>query len=155
MIKLNPIRPDPDTLSPRKYERAIAIALGIVAGVATLEFRQTTRTWKHKPDFKIKEDDGRATVGTDDEIYNYVDQGTRPHTIRPRRAKRLRFQAGSTSKTTPGSLRAGPGGGGVTTYRRAVRHPGTKARGFSEMIAKLAQDRLAEETERQLRKAAE
>jgi hypothetical protein len=156
VIKLKPIRPAPDALSPRKYERAIETAMGIVAVTAVQEFQQTTRSWRHKPDFRIAKDgDDRVTVGTDDEIYGYVDQGTRPHVIRPRRGRFLRFQAGARAKTTPGSLSSGGGGGGVTTFRRGVNHPGTKARGFSELIARRAEGRVLDEVTRQLRKAAE
>jgi hypothetical protein len=156
MIKLKAIRPAPDALSPRKYERAIETALGIVAVTAVQEFQQTTRSWRHKPTFRIAKDgDDRVTVGTDDEVYGYVDQGTRPHVIRPRRGRFLRFQAGARAKTTPGSLSSGGGGGGVTTFRRGVNHPGTKARGFSELIARRAEGRVLDEVTRQLRKAAE
>lgn len=43
----------------------------------------------------------------------YVVNGTKPHIIRPRRAKALRFQAG-----------------GRTVYAAFVRHPGTKPNDF-------------------------
>lgn len=42
-----------------------------------------------------------------------VHEGSRPHVIRPRRAKALRFDVG-----------------GRTVYARLVRHPGTRARPF-------------------------
>ena len=42
-----------------------------------------------------------------------VHEGSRPHIIRPRRAKALRFEVG-----------------GRTVFARMVRHPGTKARPF-------------------------
>lgn len=43
----------------------------------------------------------------------YVHEGTRPHLIRPKRAKALRFNIG-----------------GRTVFARLVRHPGTRARPF-------------------------
>ena len=43
----------------------------------------------------------------------YVHEGTRPHLIRPRRAKALRFEIG-----------------GRTVFAKLVRHPGTRARPF-------------------------
>lgn len=43
----------------------------------------------------------------------YVHEGSRPHLIRPRRAKALRFQIG-----------------GRTVFARLVRHPGVRARPF-------------------------
>ena len=42
-----------------------------------------------------------------------VNDGTRPHIIRPKRAQALRFRVG-----------------GRVVYARVVRHPGTKARPF-------------------------
>lgn len=43
----------------------------------------------------------------------FVIEGTRPHLIRPRRAKALRFEVG-----------------GRVTYAKVVRHPGTRANPF-------------------------
>lgn len=56
---------------------------------------------------------GRAVVGSDLEYARFVNDGTRPHVIRPRRAQVLRFQAG-----------------GRTVYARVVNHPGTRAQPF-------------------------
>lgn len=55
----------------------------------------------------------RWTVGSDVEYAPMVNDGTRPHVIRPRRAKALRFKVG-----------------GRTVYAAVVRHPGTRARPF-------------------------
>lgn len=55
----------------------------------------------------------RWTVGSDVEYAPMVNGGTRPHIIRPRRAKALRFKVG-----------------GRTVYAKVVRHPGTRARPF-------------------------
>lgn len=46
----------------------------------------------------------------------YVDEGTKPHVIRPKNGKYLVF----------------PGRGGSTVFAREVNHPGTKADGFFE-----------------------
>lgn len=53
------------------------------------------------------------TIGSDVEYAKYVNDGTRPHIIRPRRAKALRFRVG-----------------GRIVYASVVHHPGTKARPF-------------------------
>lgn len=53
------------------------------------------------------------TVGSDVEYAAMVNDGTRPHVIRPRRAQVLRFQAG-----------------GQVVFARVVNHPGTRARPF-------------------------
>ena len=56
---------------------------------------------------------GSVTVGSDLEYAAMVNDGTRPHVIRPRNAKVLRFTVG-----------------GQVVFARVVNHPGTKARPF-------------------------
>jgi len=102
-------------------------------------YEQTTRTWRHKPDFEVLTDlganDATVLVGTDDEIYQYVDKGTRAHRIIARRAPALRFQLGFTPKTTPGVIGSGRGKRfGAMVRPKSVMHPGTKPRNFSETI---------------------
>lgn len=53
------------------------------------------------------------TIGSDVEYAAMVNDGTRPHLIRPRNKQVLRFQVG-----------------GRVVYARVVHHPGTKARPF-------------------------
>lgn len=55
----------------------------------------------------------RWTIGSDVEYAPMVNDGTRPHLIRPKNAKVLRFRAG-----------------GQVVYAKVVRHPGTRARPF-------------------------
>ena len=54
-----------------------------------------------------------GSVRDDADYALYVHEGSRPHLIRPRNAKALRFQIG-----------------GRTVFAKLVRHPGTKARPF-------------------------
>lgn len=54
-----------------------------------------------------------VTIGSNVEYAEWVHDGTRPHTIRPRRAKALRFVVG-----------------GRVVYAKVVDHPGTKPRPF-------------------------
>lgn len=128
------------------------------------DFEQTTRTWDHKVNFVIIETRRGGSysvgVGTDDDIYKYVDKGTRAHTIRPRRANYLRFREGHRAKTRRGRLKSGRGGSfGGFVYRKRVRHPGTEARDFTGLIEKrwkrpsvrLIQKRLTRAFERYLR----
>lgn len=105
------------------------------------DFEQTTATWKHKPKFEILISlaGGGPTllVDTNDRVYGYVNRGTKPHPIRPKRAKALAFQSGYQAKTAPGVIGSGPGGPfGDTVFSKGVRHPGTKARKFDEAIKK-------------------
>lgn len=105
------------------------------------DFKKTTATWDHKPQFdkevQIGPGEIAILVGTDDEIYNYVDQGTRPHKIKPKKPGGvLAFQSIYTAKTVPKIVDSGSGGSsGSTVFTTGVNHPGTKARKFSEAIA--------------------
>lgn len=55
----------------------------------------------------------KATIVFRVEYAEYVNNGTRPHVIRPRNAQALRFRIG-----------------GRVVYAKVVNHPGTKARPF-------------------------
>jgi hypothetical protein len=67
----------------------------------------------------------RWTVGSDVEYAPMVNDGTRPHIIRPRRAKALKFTVG-----------------GRTVYAALVHHPGTRARPFLDRaLADVARSR--------------
>lgn len=118
-----------------KLKQAIAdsLSLGSANGIAKLA--RPTSTWRNKPAMRSEVDGDTATAGTDDTIYGYVSDGTRPHIIAAKNAKRLAFGP-STPKTSVGSLNAGSGSrGGVTTFVKSVRHPGTAARKFDQTAA--------------------
>ena len=95
-------------------------------------------------------------VGTNSKIYEYVDKGTKPHIIRPKRAQFLRFQTGYRAKTTPGIIGSSSGGrSGDIVYSQGVRHPGTKARKFSEIINKKYERKFKDEMHAAMRRAAQ
>lgn len=103
------------------------------------DFEGTVSTWKHKPTFKVEISTAggqpSVTVGTADEKYKWVDEGTSPHVIVPKKAKILRFPSKSVPKTRPGNLTAGAGMvGGDEVFAHVVLHPGTQPRKFSEKI---------------------
>lgn len=121
------------------------------------DYQKTVKTWTNKPVFKIKPEGKFAVfVGTSDTIYGYVELGTRPHIIRPKRAKALRFNsAGFKPKTTPSQLTAvsGSPASPPTVYTQEVNHPGTQARNFTPKIAKRAQSRLSRAAQIALKKS--
>lgn len=103
------------------------------------QYDKTTRTWKNRPTFStqitLSGSKPSVLVSTQSDIYGYVDYGTRPHIIRPRRAKKLRFRAGSTPKTTPNVIgSSGGSAGGAPVYANFVRHPGNAPRNFTKTI---------------------
>lgn len=63
-----------------------------------------SRTWTLRP---------RVTIEVNVDYASFVHDGTRPHIIRPRNARALRFMVG-----------------GQVVYARVVHHPGTRARPF-------------------------
>lgn len=109
------------------------------------EYEITTRTFSRtKVEFYTRRiTSGVYAVGTNNKIYKFLDQGTRPHIIRAKRAKVLRFNSSFRSKTVPGRLnpRSGKSAGPVA-WAKQVKHPGTKARGFSRMISERSRPRF-------------
>ena len=105
------------------------------------DFDATTRTWKHDAKFENEFESNQRKIrfftGTDDAIYGYVSGGTKPHIIRPKRAKALRFMGTYSAKTMPGVIGSNSGGSsGATVFSQGVQHPGTKARKFPEAVEK-------------------
>lgn len=108
----------------------------------------TTRFWKKSPvwivETKVVPGEWRLSLKIKGESYlikrwTYLDEGTKPHRIYPRRAKRLRFTWGGPKSYQAGSspnqlFTSRPSVRGVTTYRRYVNHPGFPARGWSILI---------------------
>lgn len=103
------------------------------------DYKKTTATWRHSVKFYSTRRANDYFIVTNDDIYAYVDQGTRPHEILPkRRGGRLRFfRTGFRPKSRVGYIAsyAGASANSNLTYSKGVHHPGTKARGFSEKIA--------------------
>lgn len=143
-VHLKPIVPKKMKGNPSKEINA-AITQTLKAGQAL--FQRTTRTWHTRVEFVVAEPDGgRGAVGTDSDIYGYVTRGTRPHLIKPKAGKVLVFGSGTYSpKTRPGFLTARAGvtrgtqGVARPVFAKQVHHPGTKARGFEEDVARQLQ----------------
>ena len=101
------------------------------------------RTWKHKPKMEVlislTGPGPVLLIGTDDEIYRYLDKGTKgPYRIPKSGETLLRFKEGYKAKTVPGVLQSRPGGpfGDAVFVKGHVMHPGIKARNFEKQIAK-------------------
>lgn len=109
------------------------------------EFGGTVKTWKKKPKFTITmQEGGSYEIGTDNPIYGFVDQGTKPHIIRAKNAPYLSFyRTGFVSKTKPNSLnnRAGRKATQDFTQVKQVNHPGTEPRNFTKLIRNRSQKR--------------
>ena len=134
----------PKKMNQRAFDSVLLKALASTEKGILKDFTDTTATWKHKPEFRhghtLNTTRGTAYTDTQDEIYGYVNDGTRPHPITPKGPWALKFRGGKGSyraKTAPRRFGSRPGGpSGPVVYRRSVQHPGTKAREFDKIIAK-------------------
>ncbi len=129
------------------------------------DFKQTTRTWKHKVDFEtlisLKPPGPTILIGTDDKVWNMLNEGTRPHRIMAgiftgkSNKKALAFPSRFKPKTKRGTLRSTAGfKGGPTTVVPYVQHPGTEAREWGQLIGKRRQRWFQKQMERAMQDAA-
>jgi hypothetical protein len=144
------------------FREEIQAAAKEIEQAALKDFQKTTQTWKHKPDF----DTDIKTVGTqsvtvqvttDNKVYGYVDAGTRPHIIKPKkRGNVLAFAGGKyRAKTKPRVIGSTSGGAsGAKVFAKEVHHPGTDAREFTETIAKKWKPELQRVVKNALARAA-
>lgn len=136
---------------------ALEKALQKTGRLVKQDFESTVTTWKQKPVFFVRVDLDGITAGTDDEIYGYVNDGTKPHIIRARNAPNLRFQVGGfVPKSQPGRIlsRGGRAASGAFVTTKQVMHPGTEARRFDLLISKRRQVTLVQEARHNLAIAA-
>ncbi len=147
----------PKKLNVAKVRQNLLNALRKEGNIIAKELRKTTATWEgEKPKFEvligIERPPGSVTVlvgptGTDKAVNKWVwnDEGTRPHIIRAKNVPRLIFKTGFSAKTKPGFFGSFPGGSfGPTVSKFQVNHPGTKARGWSELIVKRRRKRFTQ-----------
>lgn len=150
VITLKSIKPK--KLNVGSFRTAMLNAVEAEGMFQQRELRKTTATWTGaKPSFdsltSIKGGDLTVITGPSGNAegiqkWTWLDEGTRAHVIRPRRAKRLRFQRGGfRAKTSVGKLESGAGrpASGPVIYSKGVRHPGTKARGWAALLSKRRQ----------------
>jgi len=137
MVQMKVIIPAKLKLGPVRLE-----ALNAMRKMGTqvrADFTRTTETWEHKPDFEqsvsLKAPGPTLTVWTDNEIYGYVNDGTRPHIIRRKNAPMLAFKTGFYPKTFPGVIGSVKGGSFAPwAFAKEVNHPGTEPRKFDKTI---------------------
>lgn len=126
------------------------------------DFFRTVSTWKTRVNFtattRISLSQISMTVsptGAGAKIWNYVNEGTRPHLIRPKRARGvLAFRRGYMAKSKRGAIVSGSGGAfGPTAFSKVVHHPGTEGRDFTTTIANKHRPRFKRLCENGLRRA--
>lgn len=152
----------PSRFKDEAFKAAIVAEANRVAQEMVKDFEATTATWEHEVKFEAVVDvdpNVEVLVGTDDKIYGYVNDGTKPHPIFARRARALSFQWGGKgsyrAKTRPKVIGSTPGGPtGPQVARPYVQHPGTDAREFDTTIEKKWRPRFLRLMEKAMAEAA-
>ena len=141
MARLEAILPkEPKHLSIGAVRLEVLNAMRKVGTQVKRDYRETTKTWRHKPKFSSKVSLARGRpvldVYTEDIIYQYVDYGTRRHPIKAHNPSgRLHFMKTFYPKTIPGVLGSVKGASFPPwAAPQEVMHPGTKARRFTPLI---------------------
>ncbi len=117
------------------------------------DFLSTVSTWKKKPEFEIRDTRFGFDVFTDNDIFGYVDKGTRPHVIEPKKATVLAFSTGGSPKTRPGKFRAVSGKAGTNpVFAKRVQHPGTKPRKLTKKVRERSKKRYARNIQKAIAK---
>lgn len=146
-ISFEPIKPKKPIINPAILKAGVEQATTFCKEGAKADFRKTTATWTHQPTWYITRRGTDWFIGTKDEIYGYVDEGTPPHTIRAKNPSgRLAFfSKGFKPKSRAGYIASYAGVKASQGFVRPkeVQHPGTKARNFSKKIAEKWQKEFA------------
>lgn len=160
MILIKAIKPK--KLRVDKMRLELLTEMNAIGSDIQKDFEKTTKTWDHKVKFEIVKSIptnlGRVEifVGTNDRIYQYVDEGTREHIIQPKGDYPLEFRSRYKRKTTPNVIGSKQGGAfGEKRYAYWVIHPGNKPANLSETIAKTWQKRMKRRMEKAMRRAVQ
>jgi hypothetical protein len=158
LFRIEAIKPK-DTNAAKIFKEAYETALRATAKEVQRDLEATTATWETHVKFTVRVTSRRGelgiTVSTKNEIYKYVNYGTKPHVIRPKKGKVLAFQSGYKAKTRPSVIGSKPGGSfGATVIAKEVHHPGSEARLFDVAIARRRQVSLKSRMDAAFVKAA-
>lgn len=126
---------------PRKMREVIKQAYQDAGEGVKKDIEEATKTWKSPVSVDVRYPPiGGAIVTVTSPVFELVDKGVKPHTIRPKSGRGgggpgavrvLRFLKNYKSKSSPGKLTATQGGpSGDVVVAREVRHPGFKGRKF-------------------------
>ncbi len=161
MIKATAIRAH--KFDPHAFEREFVQAGQKIADGMLKDFQKTTKTWEHEVKFEtqVSASSNRmnVTVFTQDEIYGYVNDGTKRHRIKPKKKGGvLAFPSTFSPKTKVRVIGSTKGKKGkvdvVVGGDEGVMHPGTKARKFTVEIGKKWRPKLRQELDRAMARAA-
>lgn len=132
----------PSLLDPKIFNAAFEAAAREMEKDVKGAFIDAVSGWKHKPVWRgyvrLNADQIYISVGTTDQIFKYVDEGTKAHIIKPVRAKMLHW-------VDPTS--------GEDVFAKEVHHPGSKAQNISKDIREVWLGLMPDYFDRELVKA--
>ena len=102
---------------PASHRRAIERTMALGVEKAKGEIAALTRTWATPPTVEERTKGDDTLIVVTDKRWVFADEGTRPHVIRPKRAKVLRF-------TTSAGV----------VFAKKVNHPGQKAQYLTKKV---------------------
>lgn len=152
----------PKKLKDKQIQRKIRNAILRVGRGIQRDYEKTVATWDHKPVFTftrdLSHDPISFLVGTDDQIFEWVDGGTGTgraenpdsdwYLIAPVNGEALAYQVDFFPKTFPGRIDSRTGGkSGDTIIRDYVFHPGIEAREFTRVIREKWRSRFKKQME--------
>lgn len=129
----------------KAIQEAVERGLDTCAQGAEQDFHEFTQTWQHQPAIQIDKEPGKRSVGSDDQILDWVSNGTPGHFIEPVRARALRFATDITPKTRPGRIQSGPSSREGYVFAARVWNPGIEPRKVDESIGDKWDNGLAAE----------
>lgn len=134
------------------FHKSMKKTLKKLAKQALADFELTTENWEEQVEFTIdgphkRGKDWVVSIGTDNIIWGWVDQGTEQHVIPVSKSKDglLHFQPTERlvgTRTRPGSLYSGQIRRGAWATARSIIHPGIIARNFSTLVGQNFQRNL-------------
>jgi len=138
-FNFQPILPKKPIFDTAKFDALVQQATRTTVDDIHADYQKTVKTWTHKPKFYTTRRGADWYIGTKDEIYGYVENGTPEHDIPMKSGGPMLayFKTGFKSKTLVNYIGSLPGATANRNFRRrkVVNHPGTKARNFSKEIA--------------------
>ena len=99
------------------------------------EIKRATASWSKPVELNIDESDESATIEIEDDRYRWVDEGTKPHEIKPKNARALRFLPGNRVRAEIARRKQNAAQRDVNTvFSKAVNNPGIRPRSITEKI---------------------
>lgn len=148
IMALQAIIPSDPLIDVSIMEKELMQAINQTIQLVDSDFQKTIATWNTDVVFLVKTaarkgDSLEGSVTTSSKIYKYVAMGTKPHVIKPKNAKVLKFKSIYKPKTRINTIGSSTGGAsGDDVFSQGVQHPGTEARNFHLEIAKRRQTNI-------------